>query len=190
PFETPNGMVLVNVTERRDAYIPDYEEVKNKVKDSYLLEKAREVAKEKTREAREKISAAFAESPAADFAQLAKDLGLNLYQSPDFSRGQYLPIIGISKEFENAAFDLTKEAPVSEVIDQTKGFAILHLDNKTPADPDKLPEQRVGIEEALLQERKNQTFTEFMTTLRVESNLDNNLARRQAEQQALQSTSQ
>ena len=190
PFETPNGMVLVNVTERRDAYIPDYEEVKNKVKDSYLLEKAREVAKEKTREAREKITAAFAESPAADFAQLAKDLGLNLYQSPDFSRGQYLPIIGISKEFENAAFDLTKEAPISEVIDQTKGFAILYLDNKTPADPEKLPEQRAAIEEALLQERKNQTFTEFMTILRVESNLDNNLARRQAEQQARQSTSQ
>lgn len=186
PFETPDGMVLVNVTERRDAYIPDYEDVKAKVKDSYLLELAKDVAKEKTAEAREKIATAFAESPAADFAQLAKDLGLDLYQSPSFNRGQYLPVIGISKEFENAAFALSAQEPLSEVIDHAKGFAILHLDNTTPADPAKLADQRAEIKEALLQERKNQAFTEFMTTLRVESNLDNNLARRQAEQQAQQ----
>ncbi len=184
PFETPAGMVLVNVTERRDAYIPNYEEVRDKVKDSYLLEKAKGVAATKTQEALEKIKAGFEQSEAADFAQLAKDLGLDLYQSPRFNRGQYLPVIGISKDFENAAFSLTTEEPLSDVIEHSKGFAILHLDDKTPADPDKLPEQKAAIEQALLEERKNQAFTEFMTGLRVESNLDSNLARRQEQQNA------
>lgn len=184
PFETPDGMVLVNVSERRDAYIPDYEEVTDKVKDSYLLEKAKEIAKTKTGEALIRIKEKFDASEAADFAQLAKEEGLNLYQSPSFNRGQYLPIIGISKEFENAAFELTPQTPISDVIDHSKGYAILHLDDRTPADPEKLTEQKETIEEALLEERKNQAFTEFMTTLRVESNLDNNIARRQAEQQA------
>ena len=184
PFETPAGMVLVNVTERREAYIPDYEDVKDKVKESYLLEKAKEIAKQKTLEAQMKIAERLSQSPAADFAELAKEFGLNLYQSPEFTRGQYLPIIGISKEFENAAFELTQEAPLSGVIDHTKGFAILHLDGKSAADPALLDDQRGDISDTLLAERKNEAFTEFMTTLRVESNLDNNIARRQAEQQA------
>lgn len=178
PFETSTGHVILKIVEKRGAFIPEYEEVKDKVKDSYLREQAKEITKTKTAEFKEKIKEILNRSEVRDFSKTAKELGLNIEQTPNFNRGQYLPNIGIIKDFENAAFALTEEKDISEVIETPKGYCILHLDNFTPAVQDRFKEQEAELKEKLLSERKNEVFSEYMTRIRLDANLLDNLPRK------------
>jgi len=178
PFETSTGHVILKIAEKRGAYVPEYDEVKDKVKESYLREQAKEITKTKTAEFRDKIKEMLNRSEIRDFSKTAKELGLNIEQTPSFNRGQYLPNIGIIKDFENAAFALSEENDISDVIETPKGFCILHLDNFTPAVLDQLKTQEEELKEKLLSERKNEVFSEYMTRIRLDANLLDNLPRR------------
>lgn len=171
PFETSNGFVILKIAEKHGAYIPEYDEVKDKVKDRYLREQAKELTKTKSEEFRQKIKEKLDRSEIRDFSKTAKELGLDIEQTPSFNRGQYLPNIGIVKDFENAAFSLSEKNDLSEVIETPKGYCILHLDNFSPAVQDQFEEQAEQLKQKLLSERKNEAFSEFMTRIRLQANL-------------------
>ncbi|MGE0267984.1 MAG: SurA N-terminal domain-containing protein [Candidatus Omnitrophota bacterium] len=171
PFETSNSFIILKIAEKHGAYIPDYEEAKDKVKDRYLREQAKETTRTKTEEFRQKIKERLDRSEIRDFSKAAKELGLDIEQTPSFNRGQYLPNIGIVKDFENAAFSLSEKNDISEVIETPKGYCILHLDNFSPAVQDQFKEQEEQLKQKLLSERKNKVFSEFMTRIRLESNI-------------------
>ncbi|MBP9855189.1 MAG: peptidyl-prolyl cis-trans isomerase [Candidatus Omnitrophica bacterium] len=171
PFETANSFIILKVAEKHDAYIPEYETVKDKVKDSYLREQAKEITKNKTEEFRKKIIEQLNRSEIRDFSKTVKELGLDLQETPNFNRGQYLPNIGIVKDFENAAFSLDEKNDVSAVVETPKGYAILHLDHYSPASQDLFAEQKEQLEQTILSERKNEKFKEYMTRVRLEANI-------------------
>ncbi len=176
PFETSKGIVILSVLENREAYLPLYKEVTEKVKDAYLLEQAKEVTQAKAAEYREKIVDEMDKNPSKNFAQIAKDMKLEVLQTPNFNRGQYLPNIGITKDFESTAFGLDETKRISDVIETAKGFAILHLDEYTPADASEFAEQAEDIREQLLAEKKNTHFSDFMSQLRIQADLMSNIA--------------
>lgn len=178
PVETANGYVVLKIQQKRGAYVPEYEEVKGQVKDRYLREQAMDITQTKTAEFRVKIKEALDRSAVRDFSKTAKELGLNIQQTPSFNRGQYLPNIGINKNFETAAFALNEKDDLSDVVETPKGYCILHLDSFTPAVQDRLKEQEGQIKEKLMAERRNQAFSEYMTRVRLEANLENKLAQK------------
>lgn len=182
PYETSTGLVILNVLENRDAYIPEYEEVHEDVKDAFLIEQARETTQVKAQEYLEKIKESLSKNSAANFAKIVKGLKLEVQQTPSFNRGQYLPNLGITKEFETAAFELDENNKLSNVIETATGYSILHLDNYTPADESTLTEQEPAIREELLTEQKNAVFNDFISNLRIKADLYDNIAAQQTNQ--------
>ncbi len=174
PLETPGGYVLIQVMQKKEARIPAFEEVKDKVREAILRKKARAQARQKAEQVLEALKKEMAKTKLPDFAKAAKALGLDLQQTPAFSRGQYLPKIGIAKDFQEEAFRLN-EGELSPVVETEKGFCILHLDQSIPADPEAFQKKKDEIMEAIREEKINQFINNFLTELRAKAQLESYL---------------
>ena len=179
PFESSNAIQIVRVTERKEASIPEYDDVADKVKTTVLREAAKEVTQLKTEEYLTTIKNNLASTNLKDFSKTASAIGFEVFQTPEFNRGQYLPKIGISKNFQDTAFSLSNDNKISEVIETEKGFSILYLDNHLPAKMSDFEEQKSPIENSLLSEKRNAVFNDFVTQLRLEAKLLSNLGQLQ-----------
>jgi peptidyl-prolyl cis-trans isomerase D len=176
PFETPQGIVIIKTKAKKKSYIPGYEECKEKVKEAVLNEEAKGIARQKTEGYLAAVKAAGETSSFKDFPKTAKDLGLEIRQTPVFGRGHYLPQIGISKEFQEAAFRLTEANPLgAEVIETEGGYCILHLDSYLPADEKQYEREKETLSQSLLDERRTQAFNDFLSRLRLKASITSNI---------------
>lgn len=175
PFETPRGMLIVKIKEKKDAYIPGYKDVAEKVAGALRENKAKVIARGKTEEYLKLIQDAFARTELKDFAKTIKDLGLEVHQTPVFGRGEYLPVVGISKEFQDAAFALTERDDLSGVVATETGYSVAHLDSRVPADEKQFEEKKQSLSGKLLNERRTQAFNDFLNQLRLKADITSNI---------------
>ena len=183
PIETASGLSIVQIKEKRESYIPQFSEVQDKVRIAVASEMAKDVALVKTKEYLEAIKKELGEAKLKDFPKAAKTLGLEIHQTPVFSRGQYLPQIGISKDFQEAAFALTEANDLSNVVEIAKGYCILHLDNYTPIEQSEYEKAKDELAQTISQEKQNTVFGDFVAQLRIESGLIDNLPKLRSQAQ-------
>lgn len=183
PYEANAGIMIVKVIDQRESYVPSYEEVKDQIFDNFRKEEAKKIAKEKAAGFLNDIKTTLNGKPAETFSSVAKSLKLELAQTPLFTRGTYLPGIGISPEFQQAAFALNEDNPISSPIEVPTGFAILSLDKKEGIDEEEFKKEETAIREQILDQKKSQTFSEYLSTLRLKANIINNLPKLRAAQQ-------
>jgi len=171
PIETKDGIIIAVLKEQKESHVPAFEEIQETVQTTLKSKKARQLSKEKSSEHVLTIKEAYAADKIKDFAKIAKNLGFELKQTPIFGRGQYLPTIGISKEFQEAAFTLTEEENISGAVETVNGYCILHLDSNVPADMDHFETKRQEIADGLLAESRNKAISEFLSQLRLKANV-------------------
>jgi hypothetical protein len=163
--------------EKKEGYVPTYEEAKDKVIDAWKLIEAKKLAKQKAEENLAAVKKTFGDVRRPDFAQTAKALGLTIQQTPIFNRGEYLPTIGISKDFQDVAFTLSEDNPLADVAVETQtGYAVVYLDSKQPLDEQDYEKQKESIREGLLAEKRNAAFSQYLTQLRIKANLQDNIS--------------
>lgn len=179
PIETTKGYQVIRILEKKDAFIPDYAQAKDRVRDVWVNTQALKLSKGKAEEYLKKIQETSSGFKRPDYAKIFKDMGLEIYQTPVFSRGEYLPKIGISRDFQEQAFALTPEQPLSGVVETAKGYAILHLDSQVPVSQEDFNKEKENYKQALLLERKNAIFSEFVTRLRLKANLQDHVSKLQ-----------
>ncbi len=175
PIETEKGFYILKLKEKKDAHLPEYMEVKDKVKEALQNEEAKKIAGQKALEYLKTIQEKYEESKVKDFPALVKGLNLEPAQTPVFSRGNYLPQIGLSKEFQEAAFGLNEENKISNVVETPKGYYILHLDSYSGVDSEQFAKEKEAFSEELSNARKNEVFTDFLTRLRLKAKVVDNL---------------
>lgn len=175
PLETPQGMLIVKIREKKDSYVPEYKDVAEKVAEALRKNKAKTIAQKKAEEYLKSIQDAFARTELKNFAQTVKSLGLEVQQTPVFGRGEYLPLVGISKEFQDAAFALTEQNNLSGVVATETGYSVVRLDSRVPADEKQFEEKKQSLSEKLLNERRTQTFNDFLSDLRLKAKITSNL---------------
>ncbi|MBI5416320.1 MAG: peptidylprolyl isomerase [Candidatus Omnitrophica bacterium] len=179
PFETPRGVLIAKIKEKKESYVPEYAQVADKVKEAVLKGKAKEIARKKTEEYLAQIKEEFGKTNLQDFAQTGKDLGLEIHQTPVFGRGEYLPVVGIAKDFQEAAFALTQENNLSGVVETEVGYSVLHRDSYVPADEKQFEERKGKLAESLLTNRRTETFNDFLNNLRLKANITSNIPRQE-----------
>ena len=177
PLITPQGYYILKLKEKKDSYIPDFTEAAEKVAAVVTENKSRELARTKAGEFLKQIKDRLNGNPGSPFGDIIKDLKLQSVQTPLFKRGEYLQNIGISREFQDAAFVLNNENKISDPVEIAKGYAVLHLDAFVPIDEGKFKEAKEALRNNLLVQKKNKFFAEFVNRLRLQANLEDNISK-------------
>lgn len=181
PLETVNGYQIVKVIEERDDFVPDYEWAKEKVRTAWTNDRALHLSRQKAEEDLKTIRATFDGLRRPDFAKIAKDLNLEIYQTPVFVRGEYLPTIGISRDFQDTAFALGDDNRLSDLVKTGKGYCVLHLDSRIPVDERDFTRDKEEFTQQLLLEKKNTVFNTFIARLRLKAQLEDHIAKMMAQ---------
>jgi len=158
PIRTPQGYAFITVTGRQDPYLPKLDEVKAKVRDDVLKQKAIDTA-------RQRAAALNAEMKSGDFDKAAKAAGLDVKTTELIARGAPIGDAGISPALEAAAFALQAGAVSDPVVTET-GAAIVKVLERQDVAADKLAKDKETLRTELLNERKQKFFASYMTKAR------------------------
>jgi len=142
PLYIDKNYYILRIKERKEPYIPEFETIKNKVKDVLLKDKAQGAAKEKIESCFAKLKEMRQEDPKAiDFEKAAKDYGLKSGSSDLFKYGSYIEGIGASDNFFIQARVL-QEGDFSPIIEASGAFYIIKLKTKKPIDEEKFKKKK------------------------------------------------
>ncbi|MCX5715084.1 MAG: SurA N-terminal domain-containing protein [Candidatus Omnitrophica bacterium] len=165
PVYAENSCFFMRLTERKEPYIPDLETIKDKVKNAYVKEKSLEIAKGKTESCLKNLKDISQNNPkAVDFEKAAKENGLKYDTTKPFKFGSYIEGIGASDPFWTKALALAQDG-FSDIISTPAGFYILKLKSKTEIDKKKFDQEKKDFTQRLLEQKKQEYFSKFMTTL-------------------------
>jgi len=158
PIRTPQGWAFVTVTGKQDPYVPKVDEVKAKVRDEVLKQKAIEAARQK--------AASMAPSlKSGDFEKAVKAAGLEAKTTDMIARGNPIGDAGTSPAIEDAAFGLPAGS-VSDAIVTDTGAAIVKVLERKDTTADEFAKQKESMRGDLLNERRNKFFAAYMTKAR------------------------
>jgi len=158
PIRTPQGFAFITVTGRQDPYIPKLDEVKTKVRDAVLKQKAIDAARQKAAE----VAAAM---KSGDFDKAAKAAGLDVKTTELIARGAPIGDAGVSPALEEKAFSLPAGG-VSDPVVTDNGAAIVKVLERKDVDPAEFAKQKESTRDELLNQRKQQFFAAYMTKAR------------------------
>ncbi|MGE0593324.1 MAG: peptidyl-prolyl cis-trans isomerase [Vicinamibacterales bacterium] len=156
---SPRGQLFMTVSETRDPYVPELDEVRDRVREDLIRSRALELSRERANAVASTLRSARDFEAAARAAGLeARDTGLVTRESP-------LPDIGVSPEVDAAAFSLATGA-VSEPIATPDGTLIVKVMERDEVTPDEFSAARDRFREELLNERRSQFFTAYMAKVK------------------------
>jgi peptidyl-prolyl cis-trans isomerase D len=154
-LRTGRGFAFETLTARQDSYVPKIEEVKERVRDELLKQRARDVAKRKATELAGKLKGA------GDFDKAVKAAGVEPKTTELLTRDSPIPDLGVSSEVMDMAFKLPTGG-VSDPISTDTGVAIIKVLEKQEVSPTDLSSNKDSFREDLLTDRRNRFFSAYM----------------------------
>src|SRR5499433_994270 len=100
PLRASRGFVFETMIAKQDPYVPKVDEVKDRVREDVIKQKARDLSKQKAAEIAAKLKAA------PDFEKAAKAAGFDAKTTELIARDAPIPDIGAAPAVEDAAFKL------------------------------------------------------------------------------------
>jgi peptidyl-prolyl cis-trans isomerase D len=154
PIRTSQGFAFITVLATQPPYVPKIDEVKDRVRDDLVKERAGEVA-------HQKAAAIAGQLNTATFEKAAKAAGLEVKPTELVARGSSLPDVGISTAVDAAAFAL-QAGGVSAPISTDAGTVIVKVIERHEVTADEIATNRAATREELLNERRNRFFSSYM----------------------------
>jgi peptidyl-prolyl cis-trans isomerase D len=152
---TGRGFVFETLVAKNDSYVPKIEEVKERVRDEVVRQKAREIGRQKAQE-----FAAKARS-AANFEQAAKSVGFEAKTTELITRDSPIPDLGVATDVTETAFKLP-QGGVSDPITTDTGTAVIKVVEKQEVTAEDLNANRERFRTELLTDRRNRFFSAYM----------------------------
>lgn len=171
PIRMDKYYYIFRLKEKKESYIPDFATIKDTVKEEFIKDKSREIAREKVENCLKKIKELSADKPhAADFEKAARACGLKSKSTGMFKYGGYIEGVGTSDAFFTAAEGL-EENEVSVIIDFPSGFYIVKVKARIPIDEKKFQQDKAGFAERLLMQKKVEYFNKLLEELKRKAQL-------------------
>lgn len=171
PIKTDQGWYLVRLKQKKESYIPSFEETKDSVKEKLLEIKCKDAAKEKLEAALEKINQKKEINPkAVNFVALGREFGLKQGRTELFKRNSYITGIGSSDIFFLALPKL-EQGTISKIIETEQDMFLARVVELIPIDEQKFQEEKEGFEKTLLIKERETQFMEFLFHLRKKANI-------------------
>ncbi len=168
-LENTNGFyVLSNAGEEAAGVLP-LEEVELRIR-SIL---ARNQKMEKARLRGEEVRASLG---GGNLDALTGELADRVAVTDPITRQQaFIPRIGQDLAFIKGAFQLAGTGALSELVEGERGFYLIQLETRVPIDESTYEMMKGSLKQQLLLQKQNQLYEEWMTRLREEAEIENNL---------------
>lgn len=135
PVKTDFGYHLIEVMQRREGGVQDFEQVKPIVRSKVMNPRVDELAESKSKEIQSKIEEGSV-TESDQLKALAEETGVTYEAGKTVARGQAVAGIGIVESFQNAVFNL-KRGEVSDAVKVPRGWVIARLNEvKAPRIPE------------------------------------------------------
>ena len=167
PIGTSRGFVFLTVVDKRDPYVPKLDEVKDRVRDEVLKQKAREFGHQKA------IQLAAALKNAPDFEKAVKSAGFSSQTTELLTRESQIPGLGMAPEVIGAAFKLPKDA-VSDPISTDAGSAIVKVLEKQEVTDTEIAANKDRFREELLTDRRNRFYGSYLAKVKQKMKIEVN----------------
>lgn len=166
PLLIYNKYYLIRIKEKKDSFIPDFEAIKDKIKDSLTQGKARELAKTKIEDYLKKIK----ELPqnklnTATFNSIAQEYGLKSGTTQLFSYKDSLKDLGQMDIFFIGAKNL-KESELSPIITALSGFYVARKKEFVSIDEGKFEKEKTEFSKIILSDKKQEYFNKIFGELK------------------------
>jgi peptidyl-prolyl cis-trans isomerase D len=158
PIRTPQGFAFITVTGRQDSYVPKLDEVKAKVRDEVIKQKAVEVA-------RQKAASVGAQMKSGDFNAVAKAAGLDVKTTEFIARGAPIGDVGVSPAVDAVAFAMQPGA-VSAPIATDNGMVIVKMLERQDPAPSDAATAKASLKTEMINERRNRFYASYMAKAR------------------------
>jgi hypothetical protein len=160
---------VFRLKEIKASFIPDFETIKEKVKEAFIKDKSQEIARAKIEACLKELTVRSAVNPkSVDFERVAKEQGLKSGSTELFKYGSYIEGIGGSDIFWLNAQGL-KEDDFSPIISVPSGFYIIRLKSKIGIDENKFNKEKTEFVKNLILQKKSEYFAKFAENLRKKS---------------------
>ena len=166
-IRTGRGFVFEAVTARQDSYVPKLEEVKDKVHDVVLKQRAVEMAKQKASEVAAKLKGA------ADFDKAAKAAKVEPKTTELIARDAPIPDLGVAPEIMAAVFKLQRGA-VSDALTTANGAAVVKVVEKAESSDADFTSNKDAFRSEILDDRRNRFFSAYMVKAKQKMKIDVN----------------
>jgi peptidyl-prolyl cis-trans isomerase D len=169
PIQTGRGVVFATLVAKQDGYVPQVDEVKERVRAEVVRVKAKDFGLKKATEVAAKLKGA------ADFDKAAVAAGFKAETTELITRDSPIPSLGMAPEVTESAFTLAP-GTVSGPITTEMGSAVIKVVEKQEVTPQELSANRERFREDLLTDRRNRFFSAYMAKakqrMRIEVNQD------------------
>ncbi len=155
PLQTSRGYAFVTLIGKQDSYIPKLDEVKERVREEVVKQKARELSRQKASEIAAKLKAA------PDFDKAAKAVGFEPKTTELITRESPLPDLGVAPAVEEAAFKLPVGATSDPILTDFGTAVVKVLEKQEVSAPD-LAKAKDKFRDELLNDRRNRFFSAYM----------------------------
>ena len=167
PLRASRGFVFETLVAKQDPYVPKLDEVKERVRDDVIKQKARDLSTQKAAELAAKLKAA------PDFEKAAKAAGFEAKTTDLIARDAPIPDLGAAPAVEDAAFKLPVGA-VSTAIATDNGTAVVKVLDKKEVTADEWSTAKDRFRDEHLAERRNRFFSAYMLKAKQKMKIDVN----------------
>lgn len=167
PIRTSRGTGFATLLATQAPYVPKLEEVKVRVHDEVIKQKARALSQQRAAQ----IAAALKAAP--DFEKAAKAAGVDAKTTELISRGSQIPDLGVAPAVEKAAFVLPV-GTVSDPIATDAGTAVIKVLEKKEVTPEEWTVSKDRFREELLNDRRDRLFSAYMSKAKQRMKIDIN----------------
>jgi peptidyl-prolyl cis-trans isomerase D len=156
--QVPQGYAFLTLEGTQEARTPSLDEVKARVREDVVKRKAVETA-------RQRAAAIGPKLKSGDFEAAAKAAGLDVKTTDLIARGAPIGDVGVSPAVDAVAFSLPAGSVSDPIVTENGAVIVKVLEHPAVSDT-ALAQGRESLREELLNERRNQFFSAYMTKAR------------------------
>ena len=174
------GFYIIKVKEKKDSYLPGYEEIRQKIETTLKDEKASSLAAKEARRLHRVIAELIVNPPAGGRALSFEEAAAKVLRSPHrsepFARSGYVQGLGSASELGEDPFTATTKPGVLAPVAKTRaGFCIFTVAAIMPIDEKKFRKERGEFTDKVLESKKMNALNQWYAALLEKANLKSNI---------------